>query len=367
MKKTKQRLLFSLIGLLWAALVLFCWFKPASTVSDTERRKLEQFPKFSTNALWSGRFMSDFETYATDQFPLRDSFRSLKSGMVYSVFRQKDSHGIYLENGSASQLLRTLNEDSILSATKKFRQCYETYLQKSDGNISLAVVPDKSYYLAESNGYPSLDYDKLYTLVQENTDFANWVDLRDCLSAEDYYRTDSHWKQERLGAVTDRLAQALDCADRLQTPLTERTTDIPFYGVYYGQSALPLAPDSIRYLTNEVLEQATMYNVETKETTGIYREDQLNGRDPYEFFLSGAAPLLTVENPQATSAKELLLFRDSFGSSLAPLLLEAYAKVTLIDTRYINSALLGDYVTFDGQDVLFLYSTSILNDSATLK
>ena len=62
-----------------------------------------------------------------------------------------------------------------------------------------------------------------------------------------------------------------------------------------------------------------------------------------------------------------MIFRDSFGSSLAPLLIEDYAKITLVDIRYIQSGFLGQFIEFDGQDVLFIYGTTILNDSSLLK
>ena len=89
--------------------------------------------------------------------------------------------------------------------------------------------------------------------------------------------------------------------------------------------------------------------------------------DPYSYFLSGPSALITIETPNAASDKELILFRDSFGSAIAPLFLEEYARITLVDTRYIRSAFLGEYITFDNQDILFLYSTMLLNESATLK
>lgn len=61
--------------------------------------------------------------------------------------------------------------------------------------------------------------------------------------------------------------------------------------------------------------------------------------------------------------KELLLFRDSFGSSIAPLLLENYSKITLIDLRYLSKDILENYIEFENQDVLFLYSTLVLNQN----
>ena len=63
----------------------------------------------------------------------------------------------------------------------------------------------------------------------------------------------------------------------------------------------------------------------------------------------------------------MVLFRDSFGSSLAPLLLQGYRKVTLVDIRYMDPKLLSNYVNFQNADVLFLYSTLVLNSSGALR
>ena len=61
------------------------------------------------------------------------------------------------------------------------------------------------------------------------------------------------------------------------------------------------------------------------------------------------------------------MFRDSFGSSITPLLIEGYSSITLVDIRYLASNRLGKYVDFTDCDVLFLYSTGVLNNSSTLK
>ena len=84
-------------------------------------------------------------------------------------------------------------------------------------------------------------------------------------------------------------------------------------------------------------------------------------------FLSGSLALVTITNPGASSDKELVLFRDSFGSSIAPLFVVAYKKITLIDIRYIHPDFLEQYMTFKDQDVLFLYSTLSLNHGEIFK
>ena len=43
------------------------------------------------------------------------------------------------------------------------------------------------------------------------------------------------------------------------------------------------------------------------------------------------------EKIKADTEKELVIFRDSFGSSISPLLINYYSKITIIDNRYISS------------------------------
>lgn len=366
-QKKRYLTVIILVAAIWLILTIFCWIKPTQEESDSERRKLEQFPEFTIETLMSGKFTNNFEKYTLDQFPMRDSFRTLKSISSFYVFAQKDNNGIYISDGYASKLEYPLNENSIISAADKFNYLYKKYMKGKDMNIILSVVPDKGYFLAEENGYPSLDYEKLIKLIKENTGFAEYIDIIDTLELSDYYKTDTHWKQEGILDTAKRLAEALGIADRISENYEKKTADVPFYGVYYGQSALPLKSDSISYLTNDILDSCIVYNTENGNTSGIYDIDKLSGRDPYEMFLSGAVSVLNIENPNSENDKELIVFRDSFGSSLVPLLAEGYSRITLIDTRYITSDLVGEYVDFDDQDVMFLYSTLILNSSTILK
>ena len=92
-----------------------------------------------------------------------------------------------------------------------------------------------------------------------------------------------------------------------------------------------------------------------------------DGKDPYELFLSGSLSYITIENPAVQTDRELVIFRDSFGSAIAPLLATGYQKITLLDVRYLSSYSLPSLIDFKNQDVLFLYSTSVLNHSETLK
>lgn len=351
------------VAAVWIALACFAWFGSKTEVSLAERRQLEQMPDLTTENLLSGRFMSKFELFTQDQFPMRDRFRQLKALFSYDILRRGDNNGIYLAEGSAAKLEYPLKESSVDGAVRKFQKIYDQYLTGSS-RILFSVVPDKSYYLAARNGYPAMDYERLYERIRE-IPWADYVDITDCLDADCYYSTDTHWMQERILPAAEKILAALGVngTDNYTITALER----PFYGVYYGQAALPMEPETMYLLESETLAGCTVTNYETGKTSPVYDLDKLSSRDLYDVFLSGAVSILTIENPAGPAGKELILFRDSFGSSLAPLLVPGYSKITLVDTRYIPSDLLGNYLDFHGQDVLFLYSPMVLNQSTMLK
>ena len=358
---------FAALAALWTALVLGAWFGPTHDISDSERRKLAQLPEFTAESILSGKFMTKFEDFTLDQFPLRDSFRRLKARFHYGVLRQGDNNDIYVQDGYAAKLEYPLNETSVSSALEKFDRIYETYLKDTNCKIYASVVPDKGLYLAQENGYPAMDYEALFAMMEDGMDWAKFVDISDLLTVSDYYRTDTHWRQEKLLKVASRLCEALETGSFTAEELTQMTVDRPFYGVYYGQAALPMEPEQMYYLTGDILSGCTVYHYETGKTTAVYDMDKLSSRDLYDIYLSGATSMLRITNPAASGDRELVVFRDSFGSSLIPLLVKDYATVTVVDTRYIDPALLGQYLQFENQDVLFVYSTLILNSSSALK
>ena len=153
-------------------------------------------------------------------------------------------------------------------------------------------------------------------------------------------------------------------------PAEYETVDVSsaFRGVYAGQYALPVEPDALRYLTNGTIASLRVYDYETGAEIPVYDFTLAAGRDGYEMFLGGTKALLTIENPNAETDRELVIFRDSFGSSIAPLLAQGYAKVTVVDIRYMAPALAGRFVDLSqADDVLFLYSTGVLNHSETIQ
>lgn len=398
-KKNDKRYVL-IVTIIFTILTLFCWLKPADTFSSTERRPLAQFPEVTLQSIGNGTFMSKFEDYTVDQFPLRDGFRSIKAFVHKYVFGQSDNNNVYVADGYVSKMEYPLSEKAMERVKNKLDYIYQTYLSDTDVNVYYSLIPDKNYFLAEKNGYLAMDYEKLYQQMKENLSYMTYIDITNLLTIEDFYYTDTHWKQESILDVAKQLASKMGVT--LETEYETVTLETPFYGVYYGQLGLPIQPDTISYLSNplfttEIKEETSAmknetvveaYNATTEsETTSVefdnsadsikplivydhqnqkeipvYNMKLAEGRDPYEMFLSGSLSVITIENPNVTTERELVIFRDSFSSSIAPLLAEGYAKITLLDIRYLNQNMIGNFVKFDKQDVLFLYSTSVVNN-----
>ncbi len=363
--KKEAKITVLLLAVLFLGFSVVCWLKPVDEYSVSERRELSQMPNLTLETVADGSFMKGFEEYTLDQFPLRDGFRNLKAWVSEKVFAKTDHNGIYVADGYAVKMEYPLNESSIKNATEKFQKLYDKYLKDTAGNVFMTMIPDKNYFLAESSGHLSMNYEKLSEMLTQGMPYATPIRIADLLSIEDYYTGDIHWRQECLVDVAAKMADVMGIT--LSGTYEQKTLSKDFYGVYHGQTVLDIPGEKLHYLTNETLEQCKVFNYENNQWTDVYHLEKAVGKDPYDLFLSGPVSLLRIENPNADTEKELVVFRDSFGSSLIPLLCEGYKTIYLADIRYIQSDFLSNFVDFTGKDVLFLYSSVVLNNSETFK
>jgi len=332
---------------------------PNKLISKTERRKLTQFPKISFKSVMNKEFMEEMDSYTVDQFVIRDSFRELKAKVNYNIFRKLDNNKMFLYKDYIFKSDYPTKQKSINNFIEKINNVSK-YLSE-DNNIYYSIIPEKNYYL-DSKKYLNIDYDYLYEEVKKIN--YNYIELRDVLSIEDYYKTDTHWKQENLCKVVNRLGSYFNFYNECDY---EKNVYKDFYGVYYGQSAMNTSVDDLIYLTNDNILNSRVYYFDRNKYDKIYIEENLNNLDSYDIFLDGASSFVEIYNDKSLIDKELVIFRDSFASSLAPLLINHYKKITLIDLRYIDRENYLSRVDFSNQDVLFLYSTLIVNNSYTLK
>ncbi|MBR7137512.1 MAG: hypothetical protein IKC99_05585 [Clostridia bacterium] len=257
----------------------------------------------------------------------------------------------------------TLNESAVTATGEKLALLQEKYYPNL--TFYTAVVPAKAYYSEEGDGG---EYNRISALLKETMIDMTFIDLTSSLSADSYYTTDPHWKQEKLSDTVKVLGEAMAFAIPENADPTPHTFD-SFRG--YDSRAGAGGEETLTYLTDTFTDSAAVSLLDTASggfvPSVMYDEALLEGEDAYNVFLSGAQPLIQIENPLAEKERTLVIFRDSFGSSLTPLLVAPYSTIYVVDLRYIASPLLANYFSVTEGDALLLYGTAVLKSGAVLK
>lgn len=334
---------------------------PDDDISYSERRPLAEKPDLTWDAVMSGDYFADLEKYLLDHMPFRESFKALKVAFELDVYHKSDINDMYLYEDHLIKIEYPYNQVMGLKFVEYIEGIQDLYLK--DNPVFVSIIPDKNYFGPDWG--LKLDYELLLDDVKSG-DYV-YIDLLDSLELDDYYLTDPHWKQENLEEVLDTLSNAMGFDRIHEFSDYDLITFEDFYGAYAGQSSIDLPSENLSYLFHDYMKNLTVFNYEDNSYMPLYDEEAFKGIDPYDVFVGGASPLIEIVNENANTDKELIIFRDSFTSSLAPLLTDAYSKITLVDTRYVAYSYLENFIEFNDQDVLFLYSTLVVNNSVMLK
>ena len=365
MNKTRSVVALCIICAVWivlsAALALF----HGGDVIESERRQAASFPALTANSVLSGEFAEGFEKWSTDRFPLREELRSFKAAFNVYALGKNDNNKITVLDGAAYEINYPINENSVKNAADKINNLCEKYIQAD--NIYLSVIPDRSEKAAEYTLQPYIACGEYERILCENIKYAKYIDISPLLQREDYYSTDSHWRQEKIFDAAEKILGEMGAESFSKEELSIKTAKEDFFGVYSGRAAVKLNADAVKYVDNAVVSGASVDIPGKGEGLPIYDFSALNGKDPYDFYLYGASGIVKIQNPAAKSGRRLIILRDSYASSLAPLLLKSYSEITLIDIRYISPELIEKYADTQTDDLLIIMSGLLLNSSYTLK
>ncbi len=320
------------------SLSLLGFIMPDQTISKSERRKLTVS-------------MKQPEKYLADQFPFREPFRAIKAYFSYYGFQKLENNDIVMKKNGLFEI------PQYDYSMKPYRAYLNTLKDLSKGQFLVALIPDKNSYLDDET--LKGDHDKI---VEELNDFSV-LDLKDALSLDDYYFGDTHWKQERLEDVSEIILKELGMTiENIQYTQKSRG---PFAGVYGDRTLIAPVQDELIYLDQEQFQHINVHYYDQEQYHTLYiDEDHL---DPYDFFLGGAQSLIEIENDQAFTDRHLIIFRDSFASSIIPLFTPYFEKITVIDNRYVGSKVFLPLVDFENADVLVLNSDLLVRQSSALR
>lgn len=247
-----------------------------------------------------------------------------------------------------------LNKSMLDYASKLFSKVHDENFP--DSNCYFVLIPDKYRYLTDKQ----YEYDEFYDYLESELSFCKFIPVYDLLCADDYYRTDPHIKQDCFLDVSQRVLGNM--GKKSDAEFTTVSVSTPFIGNYAHRSNKKVESDSLFYLQADYIKSFWF-----DEKVKTYDAEKLTTDEPYEFFLSGNQPVVTIENKMAKNEDRLIIFRDSFACSAAPIIAQDYSQVVLVDLRYIMSDHLTQYVDFENADVLFMYSTTLMNNSLTMR
>ncbi len=332
---------------------LFFLCKEDTLFSDIERRKLK------TKEYLQEDVVENLEEYLTDQFPLRNNFLSLNSIWNRYILGNNEDNLVYLKEDYIIEKMYPIEKESINHFIKKINEMITEDLQNNEPYYM--IIPDKSYFLNEKD-ILKVNYEELKKELKENIK-GKEIDIFDLLELEDYYKTDIHLKQNSYLKIIEKLGENFNFSQK-KIEYKEKS-----FKEFKGSSAakVPFSKkEELNYLTNEEIENVKVTHLEYKEGK-VYEESLLTSFDSYNVFLRGPSSFIEIENNNIEEEKELVIFRDSFSSSLAPLLIPYYKKITLVDLRYINKEEMKKHLEIKNQDILFAYSINVLKNSFLLK
>lgn len=353
-------------------ITLFCGFlgivaaanalTPDKTFSDLENRNLAQKPTVSLQGLLTGKFMSDYESYVTDQFAGRDGWTAAKAAVELASGKQ-ENNGVYF---CADSTLITRFAPPEAEKVAKNLSYLNQFSALSSVPVYFGLIPGAATVWADRlpEGAPNYDQKLVIDQAAQST-AARFIDLCTPLMAhkgEDiFYRTDHHWTS--LGAYYGYtgVAEALDLTAVPLTDYVKTTVSTDFYGTVFSSSGVRwVRPDAIDTYVPEDGVTVTSYTYDAQGNPvevprQLYDESFLAKKDKYAMFLGGQQALGVVRTGH-TDKPKLLLIRDSYSDSLVPFLTPHFSEIHLIDLRYYKQSA-AQYIKDNGIDTaLVLYS-----------
>lgn len=342
-------------GLLGAG-VLAEIIMPDKLYSDSEKRKLAQFPQLSPEEIVDGKLADSTEDYLADQFPWRDGWVTAKT-LTELVSGKRESGGVYFAQDG--YLI-----DKFTSYSKKQYAANIQSLAKLDKNLSqsgipmkVMLVPTAAEILSDKlpSFAPNLSQSELLEYAEKQG--LDIVDVSDILREHSgeyiYYKTDHHWTS--LGAYYAYCAWKTansETAEPLSDWIHEELCD-NFRGTTYAKVNYPFAPYDTIDAYYKQTSHTVSYNGGAYVTDSLYERKYLDGSDQYAAFLNSNQASTVISG---SGTGKLLILKDSYANTFAQFTADDHAETHLIDMRFFKGSV-SKYAAENGiTEVLVLYN-----------
>lgn len=370
MKKRFEVLItISFIAYIFTLSLLFIVIKDKG-FSDIENRPLSKMPKFSVETLFNKEFEEGFESYVSDQFPLRNSFISIKSYSELMLLK-KENNGVYIADDNyfiekfESPDKEVMNK--IAKYINNFSKNYNTYCLISP--TSITINKDKLPNFVNGD-LEEKTLGEFYSLLDDSI---ITIDVLDALKSKSdeylFYKTDHHWTT--LGAF---YAYQEFCETLRLEPTTAKDYNVEkasssFYGTLFSKGNFKFAkPDSINLFTlKDGTDIEVDYVFSDRITDTLYEREYLDKKDKYGVFLDNNHPLVKIKTG-ANTGKKIAIIKDSYAHSFIPFLISHYDEIHMIDLRQFKGSINSYLKENELEDVVLLYNMkSVITDTNIMR
>lgn len=332
MKKNLDKIIFTAACLV-ICVIPFVGMTVAKTDTTTENREMAELPELISDGKLNTSYLSDLGDYFEDHFAFRNQLVTVDSLIMCDVFKTSNMDTVITGTDGWLYYTATLDDytnDNTISDREAFNivnniSIMQDYVTSTGADFVFTIAPNKNTLYGDNMPYyyritedDTNNIDLVAPLIAKSD--INYADLFEAFSAQDevlYLKRDSHWNEKGAVLAYNTILDALEYEhDDFSTTASTRTK------TECGDLNSMLYP-----LWNE-LEWNYTYDY---EATYTYTTDTASVEDAW----------ITTSNTEKDAS--LLMFRDSFGNTLLPLMANEFGDSCFSKSvpyqleRYINS------------------------------
>ena len=389
--------------------------------SESEKRKLAEFPQFTVKSLFDGSYFKGIGDWYSDTYPGRELLVGLNSKIKsrYGI-SSVEIHGDVVEGDEIPDEYVPPAEDETTAdttETEEFDEIIKEVDTQSLGAVFVAGNVGYEYYnfsKEQADRYISLmnkqaanlkGTAKVYSMVVPTSigitlpdNFKNTINSSDQKKAIDYiysgigddvhkvniyntlmshrseyiyFNTDHHWTT--LGAYYAYEQYAVSSGIECK-PLSayKKAEYSGFLGSFYNDTGklpeLEKNPDTVvAYIPNENAKMVYTTAKGEKISWPIVNDVSSYPQSiKYSAFIGGDNPFTEITNPDITDNSSVVVVKESFGNAFVPFLVENYHKVYVIDYRYYTGSVSGFAKQNNVKDVLYINNISATRNKSLI-
>lgn len=372
------KVLCSLMAIIFSLIILSVTFylllTPDKEMSESENRVLAKKPALTFSSLADGSYMTNFEAWLSDQFPLRDTIIGAKT-TIDRLTGKKEENGVYIgQDGFLFEKQSEFQQERVDKTTKAISS-----FSSSQKKLKQAFLlsPNSTYILSDKlPEYVTQKSQKAQLATIKKSLSKSSLEWVDCLSVFEkesdktklFYRTDHHWTTYAAHLSFLQLMKQWEI-DTSKTQFSFSAVSNTFQGTLASSSGVSNICDSISICTVTKPKNSSVVNYESSKTkTATYFDKtKLENKNQYEVFLGGNFDKIIISTTAQTD-RTLLVFKDSYANCMLPMFEPYFSKIVVIDPRYCNDDISKIMKDYDFTHILFLYNlNTFLEDTSIVK